>query len=59
MADELADAVQLFGEIKIHQAMLHPNIIKFDECYEDDGNVYMELKLCANGVSRSSTAGRN
>lgn len=42
---------QLFGEIKIHQAMQHPNIISFEHCFEDDDNVYMQLELCANGVS--------
>ncbi|KAG0667228.1 Cell cycle serine/threonine-protein kinase cdc5/MSD2 [Rhodotorula mucilaginosa] len=40
---------KLFAEIKIHQAMSHPNIIAFEHCFEDDGNVYMQLELCANG----------
>lgn len=31
--------------------MSHPNIIAFEHCFEDDGNVYMQLELCANGVS--------
>ena len=33
--------------------MHHPNIISFEHCFEDDGNVYMQLELCANGVSTS------
>ncbi|KPV75147.1 uncharacterized protein RHOBADRAFT_53167 [Rhodotorula graminis WP1] len=40
---------KLFAEIKIHQAMQHPNIIAFESCFEDDGNVYMQLELCSNG----------
>ncbi|GAA6007712.1 hypothetical protein JCM10207_004850 [Rhodosporidiobolus poonsookiae] len=40
---------KLFAEIKIHQAMQHPNIIAFEHCFEDDGNVYMQLELCSNG----------
>ncbi|KAM0787439.1 hypothetical protein ACM66B_003519 [Microbotryomycetes sp. NB124-2] len=40
---------KLFGEIKIHQAMVHPNIISFEHCFEDEGCVYMQLELCANG----------
>ncbi|GAA6047057.1 hypothetical protein JCM3770_004175 [Rhodotorula araucariae] len=40
---------KLFAEIKIHQAMRHPNIIAFEHCFEDDANVYMQLELCSNG----------
>ncbi|BGP47666.1 Cell cycle serine/threonine-protein kinase cdc5/MSD2 [Rhodotorula kratochvilovae] len=40
---------KLFAEIKIHQAMSHPNIIAFEHCFEDEGNVYMQLELCSNG----------
>ncbi|KAI5478032.1 polo-like kinase [Pseudohyphozyma bogoriensis] len=40
---------KLFGEIKIHQAMAHPNIISFEHCFEDRENVYMQLELCAHG----------
>lgn len=32
--------------------MSHANIISFEHCFEDDSNVYMQLELCANGVSR-------
>ncbi|KAL8292670.1 hypothetical protein RQP46_001282 [Phenoliferia psychrophenolica] len=40
---------KLFGEIKIHQAMVHSNIISFEKVFEDTGHVYMQLELCANG----------
>ncbi|GAA5963700.1 hypothetical protein JCM3765_003550 [Sporobolomyces pararoseus] len=40
---------KLFAEIKIHQSMDHPNIIAFEHCFEDEGNVYMQLELCAQG----------
>jgi cell cycle serine/threonine-protein kinase CDC5/MSD2 len=41
---------QLYAEIKIHRSLHHPNIVKFNECFEDDDNVYMTLELCDNGV---------
>lgn len=31
--------------------MQHPNIVGFDDCFEDEDNVYMMLELCENGVS--------
>jgi len=31
--------------------MDHANIIAFEHCFEDEGNVYMQLELCAQGVS--------
>ncbi|MCQ2819403.1 MAG: protein kinase [archaeon] len=37
---------KLKSEIKIHQAMNHHNIVKFDHYFEDDDNVYMLLELC-------------
>ncbi|GAA6024436.1 hypothetical protein JCM11491_001735 [Sporobolomyces phaffii] len=40
---------KLFAEIKIHQSMDHPNVIAFEHCFEDEGNVYMQLELCAQG----------
>ncbi|BGP24299.1 hypothetical protein Rt10032_c03g1575 [Rhodotorula toruloides] len=40
---------KLFAEIKIHQAMQHPNVIAFECCFEDEHNVYMQLELCARG----------
>lgn len=31
--------------------MKHPNIIHFEHCFEDEGNVYMQLELCSHGVT--------
>ncbi|KAJ3098775.1 Cell cycle serine/threonine-protein kinase cdc5/MSD2 [Phlyctochytrium planicorne] len=39
---------KLFAEIKIHQMMSHPSIVKFYTVFEDDLNVYMLLELCEN-----------
>lgn len=41
---------QLWAEIKLHQMLGHPNIVRFDDCFEDQANVYMILELCDNGV---------
>ncbi|KAF8531148.1 Pkinase-domain-containing protein [Gautieria morchelliformis] len=40
---------KLYAEIKIHRSLQHPNVVKFNECFEDDENVYMTLELCDNG----------
>ncbi|KAF8761763.1 Pkinase protein [Rhizoctonia solani] len=40
---------QLYAEIKLHRALQHPNIVGFEECFEDDDNVYMTLELCEVG----------
>ncbi|ORY31914.1 kinase-like domain-containing protein [Naematelia encephala] len=40
---------KLWAEIKLHQMLSHPNIVRFDDCFEDDENVYMVLELCDNG----------
>jgi len=29
----------------------HPNIVRFEDCFEDEENVYMVLELCDHGVS--------
>ncbi|KAI3645799.1 hypothetical protein MP228_008727 [Amoeboaphelidium protococcarum] len=39
---------KLFTEIKIHQNLKHPNIVKFKQVFEDSSNVYMILELCEN-----------
>ncbi|KAJ3207360.1 Cell cycle serine/threonine-protein kinase cdc5/MSD2 [Dinochytrium kinnereticum] len=39
---------KLFAEIKIHQMMSHPSIVKFYNVFEDESNVYMLLELCEN-----------
>ncbi|KAG8835886.1 Cell cycle serine/threonine-protein kinase cdc5/MSD2 [Serendipita sp. 399] len=46
---------KLFAEIKIHKSLNHPNIVKFEECFEDEENVYMVLELCQGGVSPLSS----
>ncbi|KAM5543681.1 hypothetical protein V8D89_002932 [Ganoderma adspersum] len=40
---------KLYAEIKIHKSLEHPNIVHFQDCFEDDDNVYMTLELCHNG----------
>ncbi|KAH9887930.1 Pkinase-domain-containing protein [Cubamyces lactineus] len=40
---------KLYAEIKIHKSLDHPNIVRFQDCFEDDDNVYMTLELCHNG----------
>ncbi|OSD04992.1 Pkinase-domain-containing protein [Trametes coccinea BRFM310] len=40
---------KLYAEIKIHKSLEHPNIVRFQDCFEDDDNVYMTLELCHNG----------
>ncbi|WVQ80413.1 hypothetical protein IAT38_002518 [Cryptococcus sp. DSM 104549] len=40
---------KLWAEIKLHQMLTHPNVVRFDDCFEDDENVYMVLELCHNG----------
>ncbi|KAI0346702.1 Pkinase-domain-containing protein [Trametopsis cervina] len=40
---------KLYAEIKIHRALHHPNIVDFQDCFEDMDNVYMLLELCHNG----------
>ncbi|KIJ59921.1 hypothetical protein HYDPIDRAFT_177620 [Hydnomerulius pinastri MD-312] len=40
---------KLYAEIKIHRSLSHPNIVRFQDCFEDDDNVYMTLELCHSG----------
>ncbi|TIC32169.1 Pkinase-domain-containing protein [Wallemia mellicola] len=40
---------KLYAEIKLHKALSHPNIVGFEECFEDDENVYMLMELCKSG----------
>jgi len=40
--------MKLFSEIKLHKALHHPNIVKFEHVFEDQENVYILLELCAN-----------
>lgn len=41
---------KLWGEIKIHRALHHKNIIQFLHVFEDQDNVYLLLELCSNQV---------
>lgn len=29
--------------------LVHPDVVRFHDCFEDDENVYMVLELCENG----------
>ncbi|PPQ83030.1 hypothetical protein CVT26_012074 [Gymnopilus dilepis] len=40
---------KLYAEIKIHRSLQHPNIVQFQDCFEDEENVYMTLELCTSG----------
>ncbi|WWD06083.1 hypothetical protein V865_004168 [Kwoniella europaea PYCC6329] len=40
---------KLWAEIKLHQILVHPHIVRFEDCFEDSSNVYMVLELCENG----------
>jgi serine/threonine protein kinase len=40
---------KLYAEIKIHRSLEHPNIVGFQDCFEDESNVYMTLELCPCG----------
>ncbi|PWN41749.1 Pkinase-domain-containing protein [Ceraceosorus guamensis] len=40
---------KLLAEIMIHRSLDHPNIVRFEEAFEDDNNVYFRLELCKNG----------
>ncbi|KAF9561029.1 Cell cycle serine/threonine-protein kinase cdc5/MSD2 [Mortierella alpina] len=33
-------------QIKVHQSMVHENIVKYYHCFEDDDFVYLVLELC-------------
>ena len=40
-------------EIRLHQSLRHPNIVKFEHVFEDQDNVYILLELCENQVHLS------
>ncbi|ORX33581.1 kinase-like domain-containing protein [Kockovaella imperatae] len=40
---------KLWAEIKLHQMLSHPHIVAFEDCFEDEENVYMVLELCEHG----------
>lgn len=35
--------------------MVHPNVVRFVECFEDNKNVYMIIELCSNKVSHTNS----
>ncbi|KAF8424512.1 kinase-like domain-containing protein [Tirmania nivea] len=39
---------KFFGEIQVQKMMRHPNVVRFNECFEDENNVYLILELCPN-----------
>ena len=39
------------SEIKIHESLNNPNVVKFLHNFEDNQNVYIVLELCTNKVS--------
>ncbi len=39
---------KLMSEIKIHKAMSHPNVVKFENYFEDAQRAYIILELCPN-----------
>ncbi len=39
---------KLMSEIKIHRSLHHPNVVSFEQFFEDSENVYMLLELCVN-----------
>ena len=41
---------KLQSEIKIHRAMHHPNIVSFENFFEDSENVYIIMELCSNST---------
>ncbi|KAG6853353.1 hypothetical protein C0991_005027 [Blastosporella zonata] len=49
MYEPATDSSQMYAEIKIHRSLDHPNIVRFQECYDDDDHVYMALELCPSG----------
>lgn len=36
-------------EIKVHQSLKHPNIIRFEDCFQDGTMVYIQLEYAENG----------
>ncbi len=39
---------KLLNEIKIHRALRHTHVVRFERFFEDDVNVYILLELCPN-----------
>ena len=41
---------KLQSEIRIHRSMSHPNIVSFENFFEDEENVYIIMELCNNST---------
>ena len=41
---------KLQSEIRIHRSMHHPNIVSFENFFEDEENVYIIMELCSNST---------
>ncbi|KAA0176329.1 hypothetical protein FNF27_02026 [Cafeteria roenbergensis] len=41
--------LKLLTEIRVHRAMTHARVVRFESFFEDDNNVYMMMELCPNG----------
>jgi len=39
---------KLLNEVRIHQLMSHPNIVRFEEYFEDSSKAYLLIELCSN-----------
>jgi len=42
--------MQLLAEIRIHRALQHRHVVRFDSYFEDKQNVYIMLEICKNQV---------
>ena len=41
---------KLQSEIRIHRSMHHPNIVQFENFFEDEENVYIIMEICGNST---------
>ncbi|ETO05237.1 hypothetical protein RFI_32159, partial [Reticulomyxa filosa] len=39
---------KLLSEIQLHRKLNHPNIVRFERCFDDKENVYILLERCSN-----------
>ncbi|CAO1612729.1 unnamed protein product [Parajaminaea phylloscopi] len=40
---------KILAEIMIHSSFKHPNVVRFEQAFEDDEHVYFKLELCKAG----------
>ena len=50
---------KLMTEVSIHKTLDHPNIVKFEEFFEDYYHFYIVLELCTEEVSWLLSESRN